>query len=49
MGITDEPGCDRPWWKRLIWMAVLWLAGVLSLGAAAYALRFLMRAAGMAI
>lgn len=46
-GITDEPGYDRPWWKKLAWMIALWLAGAMSLGTAAFALRFLMHAVGL--
>jgi hypothetical protein len=35
------------WWKRLAWMAGIWLASVATLGLAAWAMRLLMRAAGM--
>lgn len=35
------------WRKRLAWMAGIWLASVATLGLAAWAMRLLMRAAGM--
>ncbi|MCM2564078.1 DUF2474 domain-containing protein [Janthinobacterium sp. GK] len=38
---------QQTWWKRLAWMAGLWLASVATLGLAAWAMRLLMRAAGM--
>ncbi|RZI42488.1 DUF2474 domain-containing protein [Herbaspirillum sp. HC18] len=38
---------ERPWWKKLGWFALLWAGGVTTLGAAAYAIRFLMHAAGL--
>ncbi len=38
----------RRWLGRLGWMALLWAAGVLAMGAAALALRGLMRLAGLA-
>lgn len=36
------------WRRRLTWLLGLWLAGVLGLGVLAYALRWLMRLAGLA-
>ncbi|MDN2709438.1 DUF2474 domain-containing protein [Janthinobacterium sp. SUN118] len=38
---------QQAWWKRLAWMAGIWLASVATLGLAAWAMRLLMRAAGM--
>ncbi|MBQ5946137.1 DUF2474 domain-containing protein [Massilia sp. ST3] len=37
----------REWLRRLAWMAALWLGGVATLALVAYALRLVMRAAGM--
>lgn len=38
---------QQSWWKRLAWLAGIWLASVATLGLAAWAMRLLMRAAGM--
>lgn len=37
-----------PWPRRVMWLILIWLASVTALGAAAYVMRLLMRAAGMA-
>ncbi len=42
-------GAQRPsLWRRLGWLVALWAAGVLSLGLAAWLLKQVMRAAGLA-
>jgi len=33
----DTPG---PLWQRLLWFVALWAAGVVTVGALAYAIRF---------
>ncbi len=38
--ITTDPG---PLWRRLAWFAALWLAGVLAVGAIAWAIRAVLR------
>jgi len=38
---------QQSWRKRLAWLAGIWLASVTTLGLAAWAMRLLMRAAGM--
>ncbi|CAN5333393.1 hypothetical protein BH09PSE5_BH09PSE5_07080 [soil metagenome] len=35
------------WGKRLLWLVAIWTASVATLGIAAYAMRMLMRLAGM--
>lgn len=40
-------GSVRKWLRRLGWLAGIWLASVAVLGLAAWALRLLMKAAGM--
>ncbi|QOD90153.1 DUF2474 domain-containing protein [Lysobacter sp. CW239] len=42
-----RPSPSRHWWKRIGWLAVIWLASVAGLTAVAYALKLLMRSAGM--
>ncbi|HUH91387.1 MAG TPA: DUF2474 domain-containing protein [Lysobacter sp.] len=37
----------RHWWKRIGWLVLIWLASVASLAVVAYALKLLMRSAGM--
>ena len=34
-------------WKKLGWLALIWAASVAALGVVAYALKLLMRAAGL--
>ncbi|MEH6434810.1 DUF2474 domain-containing protein [Massilia sp. DD77] len=41
-----KPG-KRQWMRRLAWTAALWLGGVATLALVAFALRLVMRAAGM--
>ena len=36
------------WAKRLLWLAVIWICSIAALGAAAFAMRLIMQAAGMA-
>ncbi|CAB3654513.1 Protein of uncharacterised function (DUF2474) [Achromobacter denitrificans] len=41
---------ERPlpsWHSRLLWLAIIWACSVAALGAAAYALRLVMRSIGM--
>lgn len=35
------------WRSRLLWLAIIWACSVATLGAAAYALRLVMRSIGM--
>ncbi|WP_081955132.1 DUF2474 family protein [Achromobacter sp. RTa] len=35
------------WRSRLLWLAIIWACSVAALGAAAYALRLVMRSIGM--
>lgn len=37
-----------PWWKKALWLIAIWTMSVAVLGAAAYGMRLLMRAAGLA-
>ena len=49
----SAPSSERPtalgWIRRLAWLVGIWLASVAALGAVAYGLRLLMRAAGMSL
>ncbi|MGY6270560.1 DUF2474 family protein [Achromobacter denitrificans] len=36
-----------PWRSRLLWLAIIWASSVAALGAAAYALRLVMKSIGM--
>jgi hypothetical protein len=45
--MTDELPRHNPWWKKLGWLVLIWSASVAALGAAAFLLKLLMRAAGM--
>lgn len=47
MGTTDREGAPPAWGRRLAWLAALWLAGVVSLGALAWALGWLLQAVGL--
>ncbi|MCW0209700.1 hypothetical protein AVE30378_01378 [Achromobacter veterisilvae] len=44
----DGPHSPLPSWRgRLLWLAIIWACSVAALGAAAYALRLVMRTIGM--
>lgn len=44
----DGPHSPPPSWRgRLLWLAIIWACSAAALGAAAYALRLVMRAIGM--
>jgi hypothetical protein len=44
----DGPHASPPSWRsRLLWLAIIWACSVAALGAAAYALRLVMRSIGM--
>jgi hypothetical protein len=38
---------QNTWWQKIGWLVLIWLASVATLACAAYAMRLLMRAAGM--
>jgi hypothetical protein len=44
---ADHPAAPRSWVKRFGWLLLIWSASVAALGAAAFALRLLMRLIGM--
>ncbi|CAB3727872.1 Protein of uncharacterised function (DUF2474) [Achromobacter kerstersii] len=44
---SPNPTALPSWRSRLLWLAMIWAASVAALGAAAYALRLVMRAIGM--
>ena len=44
----DSGDMQNPWWKKLGWLVLIWSASVAALGLVAYAMRLLMRAAGLA-
>lgn len=44
---SPHPAALPSWRSRLLWLAMIWAASVAALGAAAYALRLVMRAIGM--
>lgn len=44
---TPHKSSERLWLRRVAWLVVFWAGGVLVMGAAAYALKFVMRLAGL--
>lgn len=44
---ADTPAAPSGWAKRFGWLLLIWSASVAALGAAAFALRLLMRLIGM--
>jgi len=44
---TGDSGPYGPWWKRIAWLVFLWLLGVGALGLVAFALKLVMRFAGL--
>ncbi|CAN5361202.1 hypothetical protein BH11PSE11_BH11PSE11_20430 [soil metagenome] len=43
----EQDARQSPWWKKLGWLVLLWGLSVGALGAVAYLLGLLMRAAGL--
>ena len=42
-----DSAAPRNWFKRIGWLLLIWVASAAALGAAAYALRLVMRLIGM--
>ncbi len=46
--MAQTAGQTASWVRRLAWLILIWVASVAALGAAAWVIRLLMRAAGLA-
>jgi hypothetical protein len=44
----NKPSSSRKWPSRLGWLVALWVAGVTAMGLAAWLLKAVMRAVGLA-
>jgi hypothetical protein len=45
--MSRQPETGNSWWKRLGWFVLIWTCSVTALGLAAYAMRLLMKFAGL--